>query len=356
MGTLTVAAGIAIAGAVTGLATVYNAEKTEEVNEDSMDFAAQQAEKNREFQQSSLTQQQQWQEEMYKKYQSPSAIIQQLKESGISPLGALGSLTGGNMPSSPSGLSGSQAAMPNLQVPRIDSDSVAKMINSISDSNLKDKQVIKMLAETKGQEIANAAADFDLYLTQKYADNEKVQRLKNLVSEGLVLESQGKLNDANSKVQEVMEMIAHRDLGIKEEEYSQLVIRGSYLAKLLDQEYALKKEEVKTEKSKQSVNYANAALSKVQKLGQEFQNSVLKIDSEIAAATSQHKLSALREEYMKNGSLSREQRLNADIEFEKLDKILKMYREHPNKAALDAALDNFNDKFPIVGGIIRALK
>lgn len=72
-------------------------------------------------------------------------------------------------------------------------------------------------------------------------------------------------------------MIANKDLGIKDEEYNQLVYRGTRLAQIYDDEHELRVEEKKVKKSQQRANYASAALSDAQKLVKNFRILFLKL-------------------------------------------------------------------------------
>lgn len=300
------------------------------------------------------------QESMYNKYQSPQAIAQQLKEVGINPsaLAAGHGFSGGSMPSVPSVGSSPVTSAPQLEntgaIIGSSIEQMSRVISNMADNDLKQKQINKVLADIKGQELANAHAEFDNYLFTTYGENEKISQLRDLLSSAMLKDAQKDYTGAQKDYTEVLKMIANKDLGIKDEEYNQLVYRGTRLAQIYDDEHELRVEEKKVKKSQQRANYASAALSDAQKSGQEFQNSILKIDSDNAAALAQQKLAAFREQLLKQSNLDRKERLRAEAECEKLDKLLKSYREHPNKAALDATLDNFNEHFPILGGFIRA--
>ena len=59
---------------------------------------------------------------------------------------------------------------------------MSRVVSNMADSQMKQRQTTKILAEIKGQEIANAQADFSNYLLQKYGENEKVSHLNDLIA------------------------------------------------------------------------------------------------------------------------------------------------------------------------------
>ena len=76
-----------------------------------MDFNAQQAELNRQFQSAEAEEARQWQEDYYLKYESPQARIRQYEEAGLNPALLYGSNLGSGSPPSTSVPSGSVASV-----------------------------------------------------------------------------------------------------------------------------------------------------------------------------------------------------------------------------------------------------
>lgn len=365
VGALLAASGVSALGNIAGSAISANG--AQGANSQAMAFNAQQAQLNREWQEKMYKQQLGDQEAMYNKYQSPEAIAKALQKIGVN---AAGAFSGGNsgfsgsLPSVPGVPSGSQAAIGSLENPYASYSQAAKgvagdavnVLNAITDKKLKDAQAIKALQETNNLKVQEDILKWTDMINNTVGSQKAKEELNSIIVQTGLYAAQGKLTKAQELVAETIQKLNNKEFEIKSEELSQLTLRGLFLEQSLKSGLDLQKEEIKTEQSKQAANYASADESKTRKLGLEFENAIKKIDSENAAATAQHKLAALREQYMKDATISQLDRVAAQKDFEKLDKILRMYREHPNKAALDAALDNFNEHFPLIGGFIKAFK
>lgn len=304
------------------------------------------------------------QESMYNKYQSPQAIAKQLQEAGINPSALAGGhgFSGGSMSSVPSAGSSpalSAPALENAGVPIGNAiEQMSRVINNMADNDLKRQQVTKVLSEIKGQELANAHADFDNYLLSKYGENEKINQLRDLLSSAMLKEARKDYTGAQKDYQKVLEKIANKELGIKDEEYSQLVYRGTRLAQIYDDEHELRVEEKKVKKSQQSSNYASAEQSRAssnllraQKAGQEFTNIMLQLDSESAQQAAQSKFNALEASLRKHTWEDNRDRAKAEVELRKLRERIIHYEKYSNAASFD----DFWDNFPIIGGIVRGL-
>ena len=212
------------------------------------------------------------QEALYTKYQSPQAIAEQLAKAGINPsaLAAKSGFNGGSMPSVPSAGSASPLSAPALENSGAyigqGIEQMSRVVSNLADSQMKQRQTTKILAEIKGQEIANAQADFSNYLMQKYGENEKVAQLNDLIASAALKDAQKDYEGANIDLTKAIKMIKDKELNIKDEEYSQLLYKGSRLVQLYDDQHNLILEQQKTEKSKRASNYANANLANEQAL------------------------------------------------------------------------------------------
>ena len=157
-----------------------------------------------------------------------------------------------------------------------------------------------------------------------------------------------------TKVQQSLDRLQNTLADKHGQEIDVLKIDLANLQKQYDNLFKLQGAQVKEANAKAYEAGQHAKLLGLESSGQEFKNAVLKVDSEISAATAQQKLHQVSQELRRQSSIAEKDKIRAQAEIEKLDKILKSYREHPNKAALDAALDNFNEHFPVLGGFIKA--
>lgn len=314
------------------------------------------------------------QERLYNSYQSPQAIAQALSEIGVNPSSALTQLGGKGMPSVPSASGSSPVGAPHLENEGLalgqGIQSVAGALNSVANAKAQSAQaketqtllqekLNQLILQNNGQELYNAKIAFDKYAAEQKLPHE----INDLINDVYLKYYQGKHEEAATGLAKVQMDIANEQYKITKEQAANVGFFISKQLSLLDEDINLSKSKQKTEKSVQAANYAGAENSRAQAVesrtrtaGLEFDNVIKGIDSANAAATAQQKLASLRDAYERDGSISQVEKAKANVEFVKLDKILKMYREHSNKAALDAALDNFNDHFPVIGGFIKALK
>lgn len=121
-GLATLIAGIAAAGASTGQAIGAG-----KMNKRAQEYSETENRRNRQFQAEQAQLGRDFQEEMYNKYYSPSAQMQQFKDAGINPITAVGQITGQGGMSSPSPAGGS-SLQPNFVNPM---DSLGGIVDSI---------------------------------------------------------------------------------------------------------------------------------------------------------------------------------------------------------------------------------
>lgn len=370
VGALLGAAAISGIGSVVGSA--ISAAGASDLNEDTMDFNRVEAEKARQFQKEMYNQQLLDQQNSYEKYLSPEALARQYGKLGVNPSSVFGSGKSGfsgSLPSVPSAPSGSAASVSGLHNPleyfadslKGSTSDAVSVLNAITDKNLKDKQALKVLAETANEKVQNSILRWQNMINQTVGSEKARQELNSIVEQVGLLSAQKDYTAAQTLVAQTIKKLNDKEFDIKDEELSQLKLRGTFLEADLNNSLEYQRESIKTEKSKQRSNYAAANASdaaafesKTRAAGLEFENAIKKIDSENAASTAQQALAKMREQLMRDSNISRQQRLAAEAECEKLDKKLQMYRNHPTKAALDETLDNFNEHFPILGGFIKA--
>lgn len=370
IGALLGAAGISAFGNLAGAAV--SGAGAASLNEATMNFNREEAAKARQFQKDMYQQQLNDQQILYEKYQSPEALARQFGKAGVNPSAVLGTGKGGfsgALPSVPSAPSGSAASISGLSNPmeyfaqalKGTTGDAVSVLNAITDKNLKDKQALKVLAEKANLEVQNSILKWQDMINNTVGSEKARQDLNAIVEQVGLLAAQKNYTLAQKLVADTIQKLNNKEFDIKEEELSQLKLRGTFLEADLNNSLDYQRETIKTEKSKQRANYsaayasdASALESKTRKIGIEFDNAIKKIDSDNAAATAQQALAKMREQLMRDSNISRKERLAAEAECEKLDKKLEMYRKHPSKAALDATLDNFNEEFPILGGFIKA--
>lgn len=376
---LLIGGGLSALGAVGGSAIAANG--ADSVNKDTMQYNHNESMINRSWQeqmygrqladqQAMYKQQLADQRETYEKYQSPAAMGQSIARLGVNPASVFGKVSGGSMPAAvsapavPSIASGSAASVSGLLNPSASyaqglqgiTSQASQLLSSISDSKLKDAQTIHTLRMAYGQEFTNRILSISADVAAWQIPEKAKAEINDLIADAALKNANGKLTEAKLATEKIIQILHSNEANLKSQEILKLSIEVAHLDSLLNGQEQLQTEQVKTERAKQSESYQNVKESKARVVGIEFENSIKQIDSENAAATAQHKLSALREQLMKDANMSRQTRLAAEAECEKLDKLLKAYREHPNKAALDAALDNFNEHFPVIGGFIKAFK
>lgn len=295
---------------------------------------------------------------------TPSLQVQGMHEAGINPQVALSNstqvATGGSSGNQQASYSGGLSPVPyQAQNPASAFAQVAQGLSSLASAKEKganvgliEKQVENMAIDsqmkralTDGYKLSNELQKLDL----KYRDKKLLQDIQEQVLRMATTTAQGKLFTEQANIQRSVEQL-NRSLANyhgQNADYLKLKI-ANYTVELNS---VLKLNAAQTKKANKE-----AYESGVRAVGLEFDNAIKKVDSENAAKLAQDKLQALKAQYMTDTSKSATQRKQFEVECTKLNKVLEMYRQHPNKAALDAALDNFNEHFPILGGFIKALK
>lgn len=137
---------------ITGLGTT-NSER------ESMDFNADQAQINREFQSAEAQKARQWQEDFYTKYQSPQAQVRQYQAAGLNPalMYGRGATPAASASTASNGPAGDAAS---VQMPAVDSSSLLQMLFGAaklpSEIDLLNAQADDFRASATGKNIENA--------------------------------------------------------------------------------------------------------------------------------------------------------------------------------------------------------
>lgn len=220
IGLATLISGLAAAGAAGGQA--IGASK---MNKRAERYAREENALNRQFQAEQAQMGRDYQEEMYNKYYSPSAQMQQFKDAGINPITAVGQITGQGGMSSPSP-SGGSSIQPQYSNPMdslggiVDSVlAISKLKQEISESKAREhyynSQGDKAESDIKvnDQTITNMVTENsqmlnDIALSNKKYENE-CKELDNLIKKTTNEIEQGKQNIEESKkrVEEIEQRI-----------------------------------------------------------------------------------------------------------------------------------------------------
>lgn len=353
----------------TMISGLFGLGETEMTNEANADIAAAQIrlqqeenQKNRDYNTAEAEKARQHEINMIR--ETPSLQVQGMREAGINPQVALSNstqvATGGSSGTQQASYSGGLSPVPyQAQNPASAFAQVAQGLSSLASAKEKganvgliEKQVENMAIDsqmkkalTDGYKLSNELQKLDL----KYRDKKLLQDIQEQVVRMAATTAQGKLFTEQAKIQSSVEAL-NRSLANyhgQNADYLKLKI-ANYTVELNS---VLKLNAAQTYKANQEAHESG-----VRATGLAFDNAIKKVDSENAAKLAIDKLNALKAQYMTDASKSATQRKQFEIECSKLNKVLEMYRKHPNKAALDAALDNFNEHFPILGGFIKALK
>lgn len=240
------------------------------VNEETMDFNAAEAEKARQFQKSMYQQQVADSTRMYKQFNSPQAIARQLKAIGVNPA-TIFSKGGSGMGGSavvPSLGSSSQANVSGLLNPgapygsafqNITSDAV-NMLNNIADSELKKAETIHVLKQAYGQEFSNQILELQA-VASKMLPQKMAAEVDDLIADAALKRANGKLSESQVSLNKILGLVYKQDIELKSQQYLEMVMRYSRLNEILDNEINLGKEQIKTERSKQSLNYSEVKLN-----------------------------------------------------------------------------------------------
>lgn len=308
-----VGAGISAAGAAS-------------MNEDTMNFNREEAAKARQFQKDMYQQQLIDQQMLYEKYQSPEALVRQFGQAGVNSAAVLGSGKGGfsgALPSVPSAPSGSAASISGLSNPLeyfadalkgSTSDSVS-VLNAITDKNLKDKQALKVLAEKANLEVQNGILKWQDMINNTVGSEKAKQELNSIVEQVGLLSAQKNYAQAQKLVADTIQRLNDKDFDIKDEELSQLKLRGTFLEADLNNSLEYQRETIKTEKSKQQSNYATArqqnALAKISE-----------IQGDIDAKTKVQKLKSLQQQLIRDNILSQSEQREFSIKMSRLQDLM----------------------------------
>lgn len=329
-----------------------------------------------EFQRSMYNTQKLDQIDFYKKYQSPQAIADQLSKLGVNPANVFSQGSGINTSpaSMPSGISSPALSAPHLEN---EGKAMAESIKAIGSSfasiaqagqsneqsaeyiHTFNERVTALMLQNEGKKFANNFAQWNLIASQVKLPYE----IQSLAGDAYVDFTQGDVNLSLVKLNKIAAYVRDnlKDIDIQ---------YGNELLRLIGEQILdvnaakdLKLAQTKTEGTVQSLNRASAKNqlsqskeSDTRRLGQEFTNSILKIDSENASILADQKLFTLRSALEKDNAISEKDRTEALRELEVLNRRLKLYQEHPSRARWAASVEQLNDDFPVLGRILGWLK
>ena len=315
------------------------------------------------------------QENFYKKYQSPEAIAKALSQLGVNPSVALSGGHGvGSAPAAmPSGMSSPALSAPALENTGVHwakgltniTSSIAQL-SSASKTNAEAQQILQTmpavvrqyLLDNENKEIANSYDRLMLSIQEKYGDSKAAVELTEGLSRVVVAWSQSDYYEAAEQLQRIQKKIADKEYDMKEIDAANYQTQISYLLKKFKLDNDLLNEKIDTEKSQQRSNYAAAALSDAQAASEKTRKSILDFDNiirgndaKISSVTLTSKINTIKSQLKNDKQLAETTRAAAYIELQKLNKIIHMYKNHPEKLRFDATLKNFNENFPVLSQI-----
>lgn len=266
---LIIGGGISALGATAGSA--ISSEGAEDANEQTMAFNHYEAQLNRQWQERMYERQRLDQENFYKQYQRPEAIAAQLSKIGVNPASIFssGHSIGGSAPSMPTPPSGSQASVGSLLNPYASyaqglqnvTSQTTQLLGTLSDSKLKDAQTIHTLRMAYGQEFTNEMLEISASVAKWNIPQTAKAEIDKLMSEAAVNNANSKLLDAKTATEKIMQIVRSNEAKLTSQQILELSIRVAHLDNLLGGQEQLQSEQVKTEKSIQSRNYAEGRLA-----------------------------------------------------------------------------------------------
>lgn len=380
MGAMTPVQALLASGVISGAASlgsgIYASNSAAANNSTALAFNKWSQLNAQEFQRSMYNTQKLDQIDFYKKYQSPQAIAEQLAKLGVNPAGVFSQGSGINtVPASmPSGISSPALSAPHLEN---EGKAMAESIQAIGSSLASiaqagqsneqsaeyihsfNERVTALMLQNEGKKFANNFAQWNLIASQVKLPYE----IQSLAGDAYVDFTQGDVNLSLAKLNKIAAYVRDnlKDIDIQ---------YGNELLRLIGEQILdvnaakdLKLAQTKTEGTVQSLNRASAKNqlsqskeSDTRRLGQEFTNSILKIDSENASILADQKLFTLRSALEKDNAISEKDKTEALRELEVLNRRLKLYQDHPGRARWAASVEQLNDDFPVLGRILGWLK
>ena len=188
-------------------------------------------------------------------------------------------------------------------------------------------------------------------LDLKYKEKKLVQDLAEQVARTTTIKNQGDLHAATIKIQDSIKQLNEALANKHTQDATLAMLEVGSFDKRLQSALKLQGAQIREANAHAFEAGQHGNLLKVQKLGQEFTNSVLKIDSDLASRTAQMKLDSLESELRRHKFESDKDRAKAEVELRKLRERIIHYNKYDNAASFD----DFWDNFPIIGGIVRGL-
>lgn len=259
----------------------------------------------------------------YNEYQSPQAMVHQYNQAGLNASALYQKGNGGFSVSpamQPSSPSPAAVVAPAKSAPT-PTNSV-DLLNDISRMELNNAQRDEIFALLKGKmreqddahelaEIMKAQQSFTLQLDKIYGNDERANKLANLIQEGLTLYLQGKESEKNVKFLEARTILADDEHVLNRQ---QLPLAKLYLEAL-----------IKATKAKASADYSQAnyyrALSETEDACREFNLEVLRNEASLSSET----LSSRVDEIISKAKAAKILPEQVQVELEKAKKENNLY-------------------------------
>lgn len=390
MGAMTPAGALLASGVIGGgsslLSGLLSSNSASANNRAAMNFQKWSQLQAQQYQTQMYNQQKMDQENFYKKYQSPEAIAEQLSQLGVNPSVVLsgGHGVGASPAVMPSGISS-----PALSAPSLENEGTAfaqsiqalgSAMSSLAQSGATNEQSQEALAtfnerlnalflQNNQTKLMNAKAQWDLFASQVKLPYEVQEMVYHAYSEyysGNYSEALAKLTNVQAYIEEHT-----KEFTIENRQKANDLLGKQIL--IAEEDYNLRKEQQETERTQQklnksgeSANYAQAALANAQTASEKTRKSILDFDAiirgndaKISSVTLSTKINTIKSQLKNDKQLAEATRAAAYIELQKLNRIILMYKNHPEKLRLDATLKNFNENFPVlsqIGGLAKGLK
>lgn len=259
---------------------------TTDSEREAMDFNADQAQINREFQSAEAQKARQWQQDFFTKYQSPQAQVRQYQEAGLNP--ALMYARGVTPVSASSASNGPVGDSASVQMPAVDSSSLLQMLFGAaklpSEIDLLNAQADDFRASATGKNIENAYSpqileqnlrkgEMDILNTQAAITTAQYQ--------WALMSSQEQLNlvKASLTEAEIKDVLASADL--KEKQAATEVLKQANLEVTNE----LLAAQIATEKMKPAMIAAQTVLARTQSQSITLDNYQKEVTNEITKLT-----------------------------------------------------------------------
>lgn len=302
------------------------------------------------------------QKKMYEQYQSPQAIARQLAQAGLNPSAMSGSIGSPSIPSVPSGGSSSPVSAPHLENQGLalgqGIESIAKAASSFAGANVQDAQaketrtllqdkLNQLVLQNNGQELYNAKQDWDNYIAQKFGESDAAAKLNDLTADAYLKYSNGDNLAALTALNNIQQLIASEELGIKKEERANIGMLLLKQLSLLDSQINLNDEMAKSEPSKRSSNYASANLANHQASTEQYRTTVQRIEAEKVEKNKVALIKSFGQQLIRDNILSQSEQREFALNMARYQDMINARESDDAASVLDSVLDWLKDKASI---------